>query len=310
MLFVELTSSDYDPVLSTIAPQVLIAFVNTLHILRPTRVPMFAYAWIEIISHRVFIGKVLASKLSQSTHPMYAQLMVDLLKFLAQYLANSLIPKPICFLYKGTLRVLLVLIHDFPEFISDYHALFCDIIPSNSLQLRNLILSAMPKSGVMIDPFKSNLAFDSIESIGDPTGYCATADNRIRPPWLKQQLDAYLNHRQSVNFLTDLTNYLKVQETGIMDPIYNSSTRYNVEVMNALVLYLAITAISTIREKKQTLNRTTVAHTPQMDILQNLIINLDNEGKGVGQRFLPVNLSVPTIFQFCHSRPGRFTKQS
>lgn len=33
---------------------------NTFHILRPARAPGFAFAWLELISHRVFIGRMLA----------------------------------------------------------------------------------------------------------------------------------------------------------------------------------------------------------------------------------------------------------
>ena len=38
-------------------------------------------------------------------------------------------------LYRGTLRVLLVLLHDFPEFLCDYHYGFCDVIPPNCIQV-------------------------------------------------------------------------------------------------------------------------------------------------------------------------------
>ena len=31
-----------------------------LHILRPEKAPAFAYAWLDIVSHRVFIGRMLA----------------------------------------------------------------------------------------------------------------------------------------------------------------------------------------------------------------------------------------------------------
>ena len=36
---------------------------------------------------------------------------------------------------RGTLRVLLVLLHDFPEFLCDYHCGFCDVIPPNCIQV-------------------------------------------------------------------------------------------------------------------------------------------------------------------------------
>lgn len=60
-------------------------------------------------------------------------------------------------LYKGTLRVLLVLLHDFPEFLCDHHFSFCDVIPPSCIQMRNLILSAFPRNMRLPDPFTPNL---------------------------------------------------------------------------------------------------------------------------------------------------------
>ena len=66
---------------------------------------------------------------------MYAQLLVDLFKFLSPFLRNAELAKPVHRLYRGTLRVLLVLLHDFPEFLCDYHYGFCDVIPPNCIQV-------------------------------------------------------------------------------------------------------------------------------------------------------------------------------
>lgn len=60
-------------------------------------------------------------------------------------------------LYQGMLRTLLVLLHDFPEFLSDYHLSFCDVIPPMCIQLRNLVLAAFPRSMRLPDPFTPNL---------------------------------------------------------------------------------------------------------------------------------------------------------
>ena len=70
---------------------------------------------------------------------MYAQLLVDLFKFLSPFLRNAELAKPVHRLYRGTLRVLLVLLHDFPEFLCDYHYGFCDVIPPNCIQVSNTI---------------------------------------------------------------------------------------------------------------------------------------------------------------------------
>ena len=58
--------------------------------------------------------------------------------------------------YKGTLRVLLVLLHDFPEFLSKYAYSFCEEIPDQFIQLRNIILASFPKTMRPPDPFYVN----------------------------------------------------------------------------------------------------------------------------------------------------------
>ena len=128
-----------------------------LHILRPAKAPGFAFAWLEVVSHRVFLGRILAQTAGQKGWPMFAQLLVDLFKFLSPFLRNAELAKPVHRLYRGTLRVLLVLLHDFPEFLCDYHYSFCDVIPPNCIQMRNLILSAFPRNMRLPDPFTPNL---------------------------------------------------------------------------------------------------------------------------------------------------------
>lgn len=39
--------------------QILGIFCHTFHLLRPRKVPGFTYAWLELISHRLFIGRLL-----------------------------------------------------------------------------------------------------------------------------------------------------------------------------------------------------------------------------------------------------------
>ena len=58
---------------------------------------------------------------------------------------------------QGTLRVLLVLLHDFPEFLCEYHFELCNKIPPSCIQMRNLILSAFPRMMRLPDPFTPNL---------------------------------------------------------------------------------------------------------------------------------------------------------
>jgi CCR4-NOT transcription complex subunit 1 len=50
-----------------------------------------------------------------------------------------------------------VLLHDFPEFLCDYHFSFCDVIPPSCVQMRNVILSAFPRNMRLPDPSMPNL---------------------------------------------------------------------------------------------------------------------------------------------------------
>ena len=66
---------------------------------------------------------------------MYAQLLMDLFKFMSPFLRNPELAKPVMLLYRGTLRLLLLLLHDLPDFLCEYHYSFCDVIPPNCIQV-------------------------------------------------------------------------------------------------------------------------------------------------------------------------------
>src|SRR6202161_712068 len=69
-------------------------------------------------------------------------------------------------LYKGILRILLILHHDFPEFVAENHFQFCNVIPAHCAQLRNLILSAYPSSFHKLpDPFREGLKVERLEEM-------------------------------------------------------------------------------------------------------------------------------------------------
>ncbi|XP_066569707.1 CCR4-NOT transcription complex subunit 1 isoform X19 [Amia ocellicauda] len=268
MLLLELNAPEH--VLETINFQTLTAFCNTFHILRPTKAPGFVYAWLELISHRIFIARMLAHTPQQKGWPMYAQLLIDLFKYLAPFLRNVELNKPMQILYKGTLRVLLVLLHDFPEFLCDYHYGFCDVIPPNCIQLRNLILSAFPRNMRLPDPFTPNLKVDMLSEI-NIAPRILTNFTGVMPSQFKKDLDSYLKTRSPVTFLSELRTNLQVSN--------EPGNRYNIQLINALVLYVGTQAIAHIHNKGSTPSMSTITHSAHMDIFQNLAVDLDTEGR-------------------------------
>ncbi|XP_031558067.1 CCR4-NOT transcription complex subunit 1-like isoform X2 [Actinia tenebrosa] len=269
MLLLELNQPE--PVLEAINFQVLQTFSTVFHALKPSRAPGFAYAWLELISHRLFMSKLLLNTPQQKGWSLFQQLLIDLFKFLAPFLRNAELAKQTHLLYKGTLRVLLVLLHDFPEFLCDYHFSFCDVIPPNCIQMRNLILSAFPRNMRLPDPFTPNLKVDLLTDIAHSPRILTNFGAAIQPATFKKDLDSYLKTRTPVTFLTELRSHLQVStEPG---------TRYNVPLMNALVLYVGTQAIAYIHSKSGTPSMSTITHSSHMDIFQNLAVDLDTEGR-------------------------------
>jgi len=61
--------------------------------------------------------------------------------------------------------------------------------------------------------------------------------------------------------------------------------RYNLSLLNAIVLYVGTQAIQHIRSKGLVPNTSTIAHSAHMDIFQNLSVDLDTEGKHIKFKF-------------------------
>jgi CCR4-NOT transcription complex subunit 1 len=54
--------------------------------------------------------------------------------------------------FKGVLKVLLVIVHDWQDFLAEYAILLCDEIPDKFIQLRNIVLAAFPSGNQYPDP--------------------------------------------------------------------------------------------------------------------------------------------------------------
>lgn len=100
-------------------------------------------------------------------------------------------------LYRGVLKLLLILHHDFPEFLSDYHFRLCNQIPSGCMQLRNLILSAYPSSILELpDPFSDGLKVDRLEDIKRAPNVVTDTAELLRKAGLKDVIDTALQGRK------------------------------------------------------------------------------------------------------------------
>lgn len=279
--------ANVDVIAENVQFQVLNEFTKTLRTLRPNRVPSFAFAWLDFLSHRLFVEKCLygypSSRPPGSVYKgwaLYAQLLIDLIKFEAPFLRNVELPPSVDLLYKGTLKMFLVLLHDFPEFLCEYCYSLCDVIPCNAIQLRNLVLSAFPRKMRLPDPFTPNLRIDQLPEMSQPPKTGALQTNLINSVTFKEELDSYLRTRTPLTFINNLTSYLRVQNTYLIS-LGNASTMnsLNVPLLNALVLYVGQSAISAIPPQARPISMTSISGTPHIDVFQHLATTLDTEGR-------------------------------
>lgn len=175
-------------------------------------------------------------------------------------------------MYTGTLRILLVLLHDFPEFLCDYHFSFCDVIPPTAIQMRNLILSAYPRHMRLPDPFTPSLKVDVLPEIHQTPQVSSNFTNILSTASLRIPVDHFLKTRQPMSFFLELQSKLTLPRESENSA---ASPKYNVPLINALVLYVGSQAIST----GKTANISPISLQPHMDIFQCLLSDLSTEGR-------------------------------
>ncbi len=164
--------------------------------MQPSRVPGFAFAWLELVSHRHFLPALL-SVAGQRGWPLVHRLVVDLLRFLYPYARRAELNEGLRLLNKGILRVMLVLLHDFPEFLADYAWTFLEVIPLSCLQLRNIVLLAAPSALRALDPLDRSVPLQDLpEVLLAPRLLGAPGD--ALPPALRAEVDKYLRTRPPV----------------------------------------------------------------------------------------------------------------
>ncbi|KAH0905329.1 hypothetical protein HID58_037156, partial [Brassica napus] len=175
------------------------------------------------------------------------------------------------FLYKGTLRVLLVLLHDFPEFLCDYHFTFCDVIPSSCIQMRNIILSSFPRNMRLPDPSTPNLKIDLLPEIVEAPCILSEVDAALKAKQMKNDVDEYLALRQQNSaYLSELKQKLLLPSSEAS----SAGTRYSVPLINSLVLYTGIQAIQQLQAGETQAQNVVALH-----MFKYLSMELDTEGR-------------------------------
>lgn len=124
----------------------LLNFAKRFAALGPLMMPSFTFSWLGLVQHRAFLPAILQLPDNEGWVP-FANLVCQVLDCLGEQVKAISIASPAKDLYRSVFKFLVVLQHDFPEFIAAHHMRLCASIPSHCAQLMNTILAANPQQG-------------------------------------------------------------------------------------------------------------------------------------------------------------------
>ena len=169
------------------------------------------------------------------------------------------------------MRLLLVLLHDFPDFLSEYYFSLCDVIPHRCIQLRNIILSAFPPAIILPDPNLRDQKFESISEMGPIPPILSDFSSGLKSGELRAYLEQYLLGRGSASFLASLKDRLKLP--GVSD---GAAETYNLSLISSLVIFIGVSSVAQAKARSGASLFT--PSDPGVVALEYLVSNLDDEG--------------------------------
>jgi CCR4-NOT transcription complex subunit 1 len=226
----------------------------------------------------------------------FHRLMTSLLRFLAPFLRKGQLGETIRALYSGTLRIFLVLLHDFPDWLARFGPSLVDIVPVNCIQLQNVICSSYPPQEIKLlpDPFSVEMTVESIPELARPSPvFSDHLTTALQPADFRTILDTFLRSKTPPSFLTGLKERVILNSGETQDGERAATVKYNEPLIRAVVLYSGLVAM---HQMKQT-GATTVLFSPQSApalILSRLVTDLEPEGRYLALTAVAQNLRYPS----------------
>lgn len=251
-----------------------VKFFNTvgdvLYSIQPIIYPGFTFAWISLISHRMFLPRLFELP-SQQGYGVAVKLLTALLKFQNIYSKDEVVNHDVInVIYKAINRIFTALAHDEPEFLVACHYQLVAAVPPSYVQLKNIILSATPKHVKPVNPFWSKIKVDLLENATDAP----------------EVFYAPLEDLSKVGLKKPVENFLRIPAPALLRTIYGGTklnhpkelaefgfdvVTFNVKLINALVLHTGQSAVE---------DRVPTSSTPFNPKLSqaSLIVDLLNQG--------------------------------
>ncbi|KIN02112.1 hypothetical protein OIDMADRAFT_121717 [Oidiodendron maius Zn] len=243
--------------------------------LRPSYFPGFMLGWLGLVSHRDFLPPLMRLPEGAGCEPY-----VDLLSHLFAYVGESLKPLTITpvskVMYQGVLKLLVMLQHDYPNFVAAHHSKLCANIPSHCVQLQNLILNANPIPYTKIpDPLQPGLKIDRIEEIRDLPENMNDVEAPLHETGLFDVLNQALQNGPSEDTVAVITHEIQ-KKRGRESSFAFVPINVDVRLIDSVVVYIGTQSIARAARKG---GPTYVQTSPDAALLSMLAHELNPEAR-------------------------------
>lgn len=269
------------PESSSYTNAVLSHFAKTLMNLSPQNVPVFTFGWMDLLANRHFMPWVLGLK-GQRGWPAFARILQEGLSFLAAAVAmvEKETPESVKMLVTGFERILLIIHHDFPEFLSLFSdELVVEMGHSHLVtKVRNIVLSAVPRAVRLVDPFTTAVKLDNLP------------DGRVMPRLVGGSEMALL---ESSGIRAIIVQYIVscvsagtnngLRDRSLLGTIRSkfADAKFDPRLVQAFLHFVGTRLPSVLRQAAgpNTTNTSIVPVTLSLDIFMDMVLHSDDEGR-------------------------------
>ncbi|KAK6062931.1 CCR4-Not complex component [Seiridium cupressi] len=210
--------------------ELLFRLSDTFSQIVPERFPGFAFHWLELIQHRLFMPELLISEPGRGW-AQFTKLVVALLRNVSEHLKVTDMHDAAKEYVRAATKFMIVLQHDYPDYLAANHVQLCAHLLPHATQFRNIILSATPRGeGAELNLSHYNLAEVYLQESG-----------------LLDLVDQLLHHGPSEDAIAHLTH--AINRTDARPTIFgNVPITTNTALVSAVVLYIGTFAVRRAKE--------------------------------------------------------------
>ncbi|PVU95448.1 hypothetical protein BB559_002733 [Furculomyces boomerangus] len=245
----------------------------------PTFVSGFSFAWVSLIMHQKFLPYLLENR---STWRLVEALLAKQLESLEPFIGRGVVTESLCLLYRGTIRMILVILHDYPSFLADHAFALCNVVPLTCVQTHNLLLSAFPSGMVLPEPLMPNLKVDQLESSSVVPSVGSDYKPALRKAGILSKVDKFINDGEDSTIVNELIEKLlefpsTASDLEVRILRLDGKFKFDVKVINFLVLHLIISAAgATFPDKSENIDYSDIPQSKRDNVNALILLLLDN----------------------------------